>query len=152
MRESRCARHAANFSALLYHSLADLNWAGFYFYDGTELVVGPFQGKPACVRTYLREIVPMCGRPASNPACCRRARHTGYVERLGFMPISDAELPPAVLPSPAFHGDRDDAGTLMKIACNRRHHPCAAAPMQEFKAALSVARAGGWRAAAPGWP
>ena len=40
----------ANASALLYHSLPDLNWAGFYLMKGGELVVGPFQGKPACVR------------------------------------------------------------------------------------------------------
>lgn len=42
--------NAANFAALAFHSLADLNWAGFYFFDGTELVVGPFQGQPACIR------------------------------------------------------------------------------------------------------
>ncbi|MET8795696.1 GAF domain-containing protein [Nocardia sp. NPDC004568] len=42
--------NAANLSALIYHSLPEVNWAGFYFYDGRELVVGPFQGKPACVR------------------------------------------------------------------------------------------------------
>src|SRR6185295_13656075 len=45
--------NAANFAALLYNALPDLNWAGFYFYDGNELVVGPFQGKPACVRIAL---------------------------------------------------------------------------------------------------
>lgn len=42
--------NAANFGALIYHSLPQLNWAGFYLYDGHELVVGPFQGKPACIR------------------------------------------------------------------------------------------------------
>jgi GAF domain-containing protein len=42
--------NAANLSALAYQALPDLNWAGFYFFDGTELVLGPFQGKPACVR------------------------------------------------------------------------------------------------------
>ena len=42
--------NAANFSALVYHGLPELNWAGFYFFDGNELVVGPFQGLPACVR------------------------------------------------------------------------------------------------------
>ena len=36
--------------ALVFHALPDLNWVGFYFYDGAELVVGPFQGLPACVR------------------------------------------------------------------------------------------------------
>lgn len=48
--------NAAQFSALVYDTLADLNWAGFYFTvpskksDGQDLLVGPFQGKPACAR------------------------------------------------------------------------------------------------------
>lgn len=56
--------NAANFSALVYHSLDQLNWAGFYFFDGTELVVGPFQGKPACVRITLGKGV--CGTAAQT--------------------------------------------------------------------------------------
>lgn len=56
--------NAANLSALLFNSLPDLNWAGFYFYDGTELVVGPFQGLPACVRIALNKGV--CGAAAST--------------------------------------------------------------------------------------
>ena len=39
----------ANASALIYNSLEDLNWAGFYFMEGCRLVLGPFQGKPACI-------------------------------------------------------------------------------------------------------
>jgi len=54
--------NAANFAALVYHSLPDVNWAGFYFYDGSELVVGPFQGKPACIRIALGRGV--CGTAA----------------------------------------------------------------------------------------
>lgn len=43
--------NAANTAALLYHTMPDLNWAGFYFLrDDDELVLGPFQGKVACVR------------------------------------------------------------------------------------------------------
>src|SRR2546430_2682529 len=42
--------NAANMAALIYHGLPNLNWAGFYFRNGEELVLGPFQGKPACVR------------------------------------------------------------------------------------------------------
>lgn len=42
--------NAANLAALVYQGLEDLNWAGFYFMKGGELVLGPFQGKPACVR------------------------------------------------------------------------------------------------------
>lgn len=56
--------NAANFSALVYHSLAQVNWAGFYLYDGTELVVGPFQGKPACIRIALGRGV--CGTAAQT--------------------------------------------------------------------------------------
>ena len=56
--------NAANLSALLFNTLPDLNWAGFYLYDGTELVVGPFQGLPACVRIPLDKGV--CGAAAST--------------------------------------------------------------------------------------
>jgi GAF domain-containing protein len=56
--------NAANLSALAYQALPDLNWAGFYFFDGTELVLGPFQGKPACVRIPLNRGV--CGAAASQ--------------------------------------------------------------------------------------
>lgn len=54
--------NAANLAALIFHTLPDLNWAGFYFFDGKELVVGPFQGKPACVRIALDRGV--CGAAA----------------------------------------------------------------------------------------
>ncbi len=56
--------NAANLSALVYHALPHLNWVGFYFFDGTELVVGPFQGLPACVRIPLDKGV--CGAAASQ--------------------------------------------------------------------------------------
>lgn len=56
--------NAANLSALAYQALPELNWAGFYFFDGTELVLGPFQGKPACVRIPLNRGV--CGAAASQ--------------------------------------------------------------------------------------
>ena len=42
--------NAANLAALLFMGLADLNWTGFYFLRGSILVLGPFKGKPACVR------------------------------------------------------------------------------------------------------
>jgi GAF domain-containing protein len=45
--------NAANFSSLLFNSLPNVNWAGFYFLRGEELVLGPFQGNPACVRIPL---------------------------------------------------------------------------------------------------
>jgi len=42
--------NTANCAAILFHSLPNINWAGFYFLKGEDLVLGPFQGKPACVR------------------------------------------------------------------------------------------------------
>src|SRR5580704_16654045 len=56
--------NAANFSELLFHCLPDLTCAGFYLYDGAELVVGPFQGKPACIRIALGRGV--CGTAAQT--------------------------------------------------------------------------------------
>lgn len=56
--------NAANAAALLFASLPRLNWAGFYFLRGGELVVGPFQGRAACVRIPLGSGV--CGTAASR--------------------------------------------------------------------------------------
>ena len=54
----------ANMAAVLFNSLPDLNWAGFYVLRGRELVLGPFQGKPACVRIALGKGV--CGTAAQT--------------------------------------------------------------------------------------
>jgi len=54
--------NAANCAALLYHALPDLNWAGFYFLKEGQLVLGPFQGSPACVRIEVGKGV--CGTAA----------------------------------------------------------------------------------------
>src|SRR5438876_552835 len=56
--------NAANFASLLYHSLPDLNWAGLYLKKDGELVLGPFQGKPACVRIAIGAGV--CGKAAQQ--------------------------------------------------------------------------------------
>lgn len=56
--------NTANTAALLYNQLRDVNWAGFYFLKGDELVLGPFQGKPACVRIPMGKGV--CGTAAAE--------------------------------------------------------------------------------------
>jgi L-methionine (R)-S-oxide reductase len=56
--------NAANAAAAIYHALPDLNWAGFYMLRGNELVLGPFQGRPACVRIVLGAGV--CGTAAAE--------------------------------------------------------------------------------------
>lgn len=62
--ERNLIANAANMSALVYQQVPDLNWCGFYLFDGTELVLGPFQGKVACVRIALNRGV--CGAAASS--------------------------------------------------------------------------------------
>lgn len=56
--------NSANCAAVLYHALREINWAGFYFLKGEELVLGPFQGKPACVRIAVGRGV--CGSAAAQ--------------------------------------------------------------------------------------
>ncbi|MBA3513805.1 MAG: GAF domain-containing protein [Pyrinomonadaceae bacterium] len=62
--ESDLIANAANLSSLLYHSMPDLNWVGFYFHKNGELVLGPFQGQPACVRIAIGKGV--CGTAAQQ--------------------------------------------------------------------------------------
>jgi L-methionine (R)-S-oxide reductase len=56
--------NAANLSALIFQYLENINWVGFYFLRGQELILGPFQGKPACVRIPLGKGV--CGAAAAQ--------------------------------------------------------------------------------------
>src|SRR5260370_29716912 len=63
--ERDAVANAANLAALAYHSLPDLNWLGFYFLKDNELVVGPFQGKPAWVRIAVGQAA--CGTAAERP-------------------------------------------------------------------------------------
>ena len=60
--ERDATANAANLAALLFHTLPELNWAGFYWMKDGGLVLGPFQGKPACVRIALGKGV--CGSAA----------------------------------------------------------------------------------------
>ncbi len=62
--ESDFIANCANLSSLVYHSLPQLNWCGFYFLRGNELVLGPFAGKPACTRIRLDRGV--CGAAATQ--------------------------------------------------------------------------------------
>ena len=63
-----CGNHAiadlANASALLYSTLEQINWAGFYMLEGETLVLGPFQGKPACIEIPMGRGV--CGAAAAS--------------------------------------------------------------------------------------
>lgn len=63
--------NAANLSALLYQELSDVSWVGFYFLYGESLMVGPFQGKPACVSIQMGKGV--CGKAAVSGKTMRVA-------------------------------------------------------------------------------
>jgi GAF domain-containing protein len=82
--------NAANLSALVYHALPDLNWVGFYFHDGTELVVGPFQGLPACVRIPLDKGV--CGAAARTRTTQRVADVHAFPGHIACDSASRSEL------------------------------------------------------------
>ena len=90
--------NAANLSALVFHNLPDLNWVGFYFYDGQELVVGPFQGQPACIRIALGRGV--CGTAAVS----RETQRVADVDAFpGHIPCDSASRSELVVP--LYRGD-----------------------------------------------
>jgi GAF domain-containing protein len=62
--ETDLIANTANMAAVIYHGLPDLNWAGFYLMRDGELVLGPFQGKPACIRIAVGKGV--CGTAAQT--------------------------------------------------------------------------------------
>ena len=82
--------NAANLSALVANALPALNWTGFYFYDGRELVVGPFQGLPACVRIPLDKGV--CGAAASTRQTQRIADVHAFPGHIACDSASNSEL------------------------------------------------------------
>lgn len=82
--------NAANLSALVYHALPRLNWVGFYFFDGAELVVGPFQGQPACVRIALDKGV--CGAAARTRQTQRVADVEAFPGHIACDSASRSEL------------------------------------------------------------
>jgi GAF domain-containing protein len=85
--------NAANLSALIFQGVPGLNWVGFYFLRGDELVVGPFQGLPACVRIPLGKGV--CGTAART----RRTIVVADVDAFpGHIPCDAASRSEVVVP------------------------------------------------------
>lgn len=82
--------NAANLVALLFERLAGINWVGVYFMRDGELVVGPFQGKPACVRIALGRGV--CGTAAARREPLRVADVHAFADHIACDPASRSEL------------------------------------------------------------
>ncbi len=81
---------ASNFVALLYNAVDDINWLGIYVLRGQELVLGPFQGKPACVRIPLSDGV--CGAAASSRQSQRVDDVHTFTGHIACDPESRSEL------------------------------------------------------------
>ena len=127
--ERNWVANAANFSSLLYLMLPELNWAGFYILRGNDLVLGPFQGKPACVRIAVEPVAKgVCGAAA-------KARRTLVVKDVHEFPghiacdgASNSELVVPLIKDEVLWGvldldsprparfDDDDAAGLEKLA------------------------------------
>ena len=82
--------NTANFAALVYGTLPELNWAGFYFLRGNELVLGPFQGRPACVRIAMGRGV--CGTAAARRASVLVPDVHQFADHIACDPASRSEL------------------------------------------------------------
>ena len=88
--ERNFTANCANLAALIFHALPGLNWAGFYFRDGDSLVLGPFQGKPACVRIPAGQGV--CGAAASQKKTQMVADVHAFPGHIACDPASRAEI------------------------------------------------------------
>src|SRR5258708_32652070 len=77
-------------AALIYNGLPDLNWAGFYFTQGEELVLGPFQGQPACVRIQWGNGV--CGAAAARGETVLVPDVHEFPGHIACDPVSQSEL------------------------------------------------------------
>jgi L-methionine (R)-S-oxide reductase len=82
--------NAAQFSAFLFQELSDLNWAGFYLARGDELVLGPFQGKVACVRIPFGRGV--CGAAAASGETQRVEDVHAFAGHIACDSASNSEL------------------------------------------------------------
>lgn len=72
--------NAANLSAFLFEVMDEVNWVGFYFHKGGELVVGPFQGRPACV------LIPV------GKGVCGKAAETLQIQRVGDVDVFEGHI------------------------------------------------------------
>ncbi len=88
--ESDLIANSANLSALVYTTLPDLNWVGCYFLRGDELVLGPFQGRPACVRIAMGRGV--CGAAAARRTSLLVPDVHAFADHIACDPASRSEL------------------------------------------------------------
>ncbi|HNQ90883.1 MAG TPA: GAF domain-containing protein [Verrucomicrobiota bacterium] len=105
--------NAANTTALIYHALPGLNWAGFYRLVGDTLLLGPFQGKPACVRIPVGKGV--CGTVAARREAVLAPNCRAFPGHIACDPASASELAVPLLKGGVLLGVLD----LDSPICNR---------------------------------
>ncbi len=106
--------NAANTAALIFDALPDLNWAGLYLYKGGELVLGPFQGKPACVRIAMGKGV--CGTAAARRETVRVEDVHAFPGHIACDSASNSEIVIPLLRGPELLGVLDlDSPTLRRF-------------------------------------
>ncbi len=88
--ETDVLANSANFVALVFNALPDINWLGIYVIRGEELVLGPFQGNPACVRIPLGHGV--CGTAAEHKTTVRVANVDDFDGHITCDPASKSEI------------------------------------------------------------
>lgn len=130
--------NAANAAALVFERLPGLNWCGFYFLRGGELVVGPFQGRPACVRIPLGKGV--CGTAAARRATLIVPDVHAFPGHIACDAASNSEI---VVPLAA--GDRLIGVLDLDSPEHGRFGPADAAELEPLAAALVAAS--DWRLA-----
>ena len=118
--------NAANTAALIFQGLPDLNWAGFYFLKGAELVLGPFQGRVACVRIAVGRGV--CGTAAARKETVIVPDTEKFPGHIACDPASRSEIVVPLVRDGRLIGvldvdsplqgrfDREDAGGLEDLA------------------------------------
>lgn len=126
--------NTANFAAFVYHSLPDVNWAGFYFPDERGLILGPFGGKPACTR--LPRGKGVCNRSFETAKPVIVDDVNVFSGHIACDPASRSELVVPIIDGPAVYGvfdidspinarftDRDAAGVQRLVAQFVAHTP-----------------------------
>jgi L-methionine (R)-S-oxide reductase len=106
--------NTANLAALIWEIVPDLNWAGFYFMKGGELVLGPFQGKPACVRIAVGKGV--CGAAVARRASVIVPDVHAFAGHIACDSASNSELVVPLIKNGVVHGVLDlDSPSLARF-------------------------------------
>ncbi len=90
--ENNLIANAANLSSLLFHTLIQVNWVGFYFKDGDELILGPFQGQVACTRIPIGQGEGVCGTAFSENNTLRIADVNAFAGHIACDTASASEI------------------------------------------------------------